>query len=109
MGWDRRQKHTKNKLPPFVPLLIATLDSAAWRTMSHGARSLYIALKRRYTLERQKIQTRKNRIPCRKSSTVCAGNGAHHRVGNGAHQTEQACRKWRTYSGARCAGNGAHN
>jgi hypothetical protein len=39
MGWDRRQKHTKNKLPPFVPLLIATLDSAAWRTMSHGARS----------------------------------------------------------------------
>jgi hypothetical protein len=38
----------KSKLGPFVPLLRATLDSAAWRAMSHGSRSLYVALKRRY-------------------------------------------------------------
>jgi hypothetical protein len=40
-------KHTKNRLPPFVPLLVATLDSPAWRAMSHGAKSLYVSLKRR--------------------------------------------------------------
>ena len=38
---------TTNRLPPFVPLLCATLDSEAWRTMSYGARTLYVALKRR--------------------------------------------------------------
>jgi len=38
----------RSKLPPFVPLLRETLDSAAWGAMSHGARSLYVALKRRY-------------------------------------------------------------
>ena len=39
-------KH-KNRLPPFVPLLISTLDTPAWRAMSHGSKSLYVALKRR--------------------------------------------------------------
>jgi hypothetical protein len=29
-----------------MPLLVTTLDSRAWRELSHGARSLYIALKR---------------------------------------------------------------
>jgi hypothetical protein len=45
-----RHKHEKDKgrLSPFVPLLIDTLDTPAWRAMSHGARSLYVALKRRY-------------------------------------------------------------
>jgi hypothetical protein len=33
---------------PFVPLLIETIDSPAWRAMSHGAQMLYIALKRRH-------------------------------------------------------------
>jgi hypothetical protein len=33
---------------PFVALLKETLDTPAWRAMSHGARSLYTALKRRY-------------------------------------------------------------
>ncbi len=33
---------------PFVPLLTSTTDSEAWRATSHGARSLYTALKRRY-------------------------------------------------------------
>jgi hypothetical protein len=39
----------KGKLPPFVPLLKDTLASPAWRAMSHGARSLYVALKQRYS------------------------------------------------------------
>jgi hypothetical protein len=38
---------SKNRLPPFVPLLISTLDAPAWRAMSHGARNLYVALRRR--------------------------------------------------------------
>jgi hypothetical protein len=33
---------------PFVALLKDTLGSPAWRSMSHGARSLYICLKSRY-------------------------------------------------------------
>jgi hypothetical protein len=33
---------------PFVPLLKETLASPAWRAMSHGARSLYVALKAQY-------------------------------------------------------------
>ena len=49
MGRDRHEKHRKNKLPPFVPMLIDTLDSRAWRKLSHGARSLYLALRRRYS------------------------------------------------------------
>jgi hypothetical protein len=38
----------KGRLGPFVPLLKETLASPAWRAMSHGARSLYVALKARY-------------------------------------------------------------
>jgi hypothetical protein len=38
----------KGRLSPFVPLLKETLDCPAWRATSHGARSLYIALKRYY-------------------------------------------------------------
>jgi hypothetical protein len=42
-------KKCTNKIDGFfVPLLIATIDSPAWRAMSHGAQSLYVALKRRY-------------------------------------------------------------
>jgi len=48
MGQDKHEKRHKNRLPPFVPLLIATLDAPAWRAMSHGARGLFVALKRRY-------------------------------------------------------------
>ena len=40
-------KKDKGRLPPFVPLLISTLNSPAWREMSHGAQMLYVALKRR--------------------------------------------------------------
>jgi hypothetical protein len=49
MGADRHKKLTqRERLAPFVPMLKETLDAPAWRAMSHGARSLYTALKRRY-------------------------------------------------------------
>lgn len=48
MGRDKHEMRHKNRLPPFVPLLIATLDSPAWRAMSHGAHMLYVALKRHW-------------------------------------------------------------
>jgi hypothetical protein len=43
------RKREKGRLPPFVPLLKDTLNSPAWRAMSHGARSLFVALKLRYS------------------------------------------------------------
>jgi hypothetical protein len=43
------KKPDKGRLAPFVPLLKETLASPAWRAMSHGARSLYVALKLRYS------------------------------------------------------------
>jgi hypothetical protein len=39
----------RGRLPPFVPMLKDTLASPAWRAMSHGARSLYVSLKARYS------------------------------------------------------------
>lgn len=48
MGRDKRRQE---RLPPFVPLLIATLEAPAWRALSHGAKALYIALKRRYSVK----------------------------------------------------------
>jgi hypothetical protein len=39
-------KKDKGRLPPFVPLLLSTLDSRAWRELSHGAQALYVALKK---------------------------------------------------------------
>jgi hypothetical protein len=39
----------KGRLGPFVPLLKETLASPAWRAMSHGARSLYVSIKARYS------------------------------------------------------------
>jgi hypothetical protein len=44
-----RRNNDKGRLGPFVPVLKETLDCAAWKAMSHGARSLYIAIKRRYS------------------------------------------------------------
>ncbi len=38
-----------SKNPPFVMIVKETLDAPAWKAMSHGARSLFIALKRRYS------------------------------------------------------------
>jgi hypothetical protein len=44
-----KRREDKGRLPPFVPLLKETLASPAWRAMSNGARSLYVALKLRYS------------------------------------------------------------
>ena len=38
----------KDRGPPFVMVTNQVLDAPAWRAMSHGARNLYIALKRRF-------------------------------------------------------------
>jgi hypothetical protein len=52
MGADKHERaRHKDRLPPFVPLLIATLDAPAWRAMSHGAKMLYVALRRRYSIK----------------------------------------------------------
>jgi hypothetical protein len=48
-----RKHHDKGRLDPFVPLLIDTLDTPAWRSLSHGAQMLYVALKRRYNRKPQ--------------------------------------------------------
>ena len=45
------RREEKGRLPPFVPLIKHTIDSSAWKAMSHGARSLYVALMRRYNLK----------------------------------------------------------
>ena len=39
---------TKNRLPPFLPLLNDMLDAPATKALSHGAFRLYVALKRQY-------------------------------------------------------------
>jgi hypothetical protein len=44
-----KRNNDKGRLPPFVPLLKETLQSPAWKAMSHGARSLYVALRARYS------------------------------------------------------------
>jgi hypothetical protein len=45
------KKHYDNKgriESPFIPLLVDTVNSPAWKALSHGARSLFIALKADY-------------------------------------------------------------
>jgi DNA-binding transcriptional MocR family regulator len=44
-------KHKRDKVELFVKVMLETLDAPAWRAMSHGPRSLYIALKRRHRLD----------------------------------------------------------
>jgi hypothetical protein len=41
-------RRDKGRLPDFVSVVKSTIDTPAWRALSHGARSLYIALRRRY-------------------------------------------------------------
>jgi hypothetical protein len=49
MGGHKHEKvRHKERWPPFVMVLCSTLDTPAWRAMSHGAQALFIALKRRY-------------------------------------------------------------
>jgi hypothetical protein len=53
MGKDKHGKRQASAKigGPFVPLLISTIDTPAWRETSHGAQALYIALKRRYDIK----------------------------------------------------------
>jgi hypothetical protein len=44
---NRRQQN-KGRLPPFVPMIKEVIAAPAWSTMSHEARSLYLALSARY-------------------------------------------------------------
>jgi hypothetical protein len=41
------KKRRKNRLPPFIPLIKATMTTPAWRTMSLGARMLNIEMRDR--------------------------------------------------------------
>ena len=45
------RREDKGRLPPFVPLILTTINAPAWKALAHGARSLYVALKRRYSLQ----------------------------------------------------------
>jgi hypothetical protein len=47
---EQREAKRRARLTPFVPLLKETLDAPAWKALSHGARSLYVGLKRRYNV-----------------------------------------------------------
>jgi hypothetical protein len=38
MGADKHEKRRKNRLPPFVALLINTLEAPAWRAPCRTAR-----------------------------------------------------------------------
>jgi len=52
MGRDKHEKERhRERVSPFVMVLIDTLDAPAWRAMSLGARMLYIALRRRYNFK----------------------------------------------------------
>jgi hypothetical protein len=45
----KRKKHSAQKINgAFTPFLNDTIDSPAWRAMSHGAQSLYVRLRRRF-------------------------------------------------------------
>jgi hypothetical protein len=46
MSW--KDHRNKGRLPAFTAMFVDTTSSAAWRATSHGARSLFHALKRRY-------------------------------------------------------------
>lgn len=47
------RRHDKGRLPAFVPLIKSTTATPAWKALSHGARSLYLALKGRYNRNTQ--------------------------------------------------------
>jgi hypothetical protein len=49
-----KRSEDKGRLPPFVPLDKEVMDSPAWRATSHGARNLYISLKRRWSFIKQR-------------------------------------------------------
>jgi hypothetical protein len=48
-----KPRHDKGRMPLFVPLFKDTIKTEAWKALSHGARSLYVVLKGRYSKTRQ--------------------------------------------------------
>ena len=50
---NKRKDKDKGRLPPFVPIDKEMLRSSAWRTMSYGARCLYVHLKWRWSFKQQ--------------------------------------------------------
>jgi hypothetical protein len=45
---SKRKHKDKGRLPPFVPLHIATMETPAWKNLSMGARILYAQIKRHH-------------------------------------------------------------
>ena len=45
---------TNNPSRPFTMMYVETTDSPAWRALPHGARSLYLFMKRHYNRKKQK-------------------------------------------------------
>jgi hypothetical protein len=50
---SRKDKKKKLKLAPFTAWTHSTADTPAWRATSHGAKVLYMNLKRRYRYDRE--------------------------------------------------------
>ena len=63
-------RRDKGRLPPFVPVLKDTMKTAAWKALSHGARSLYVTLKGRYNIN---AMPRKSLGSTAHAATSCAG------------------------------------
>jgi hypothetical protein len=47
------KRNEKGRLRPFVPLDVEVMSSPAWRATSHGARWLYVHLKRRWSFKQR--------------------------------------------------------
>src|SRR6516165_6685480 len=47
------RRKNKGRLSPFVPVTKSTINTPAWKVLSHGARSLYVAIKGRYNTNLQ--------------------------------------------------------
>jgi hypothetical protein len=69
----------KGRLPPFVPMVKSTMNTPAWRPMSHGARSLYTVLRARYNTRLQ-------------NAVYIAGRAAVKELGSHSHR--DYVRRW---------------
>lgn len=75
MSSKRSDRGDKGRLPQFVPLLLDTLQTPAWRTMSHGARSLYVALRSRVFIKDSSNNNGRTFLSVR---AACAEIGSSH-------------------------------
>jgi hypothetical protein len=62
------KRDEKGRLPSFVALHKDTLVSPAWLAMSHGAKTLYVALKARYHLHNKAGYSFPSAMPGARSS-----------------------------------------